>query len=80
MQAVLLKWNDKFEQEQVNYNEILTYTSQQPQLVRLGKTLCASSVVVDSQNTENIKNKFLNAFEQLNVLLIKYIPGKPHAK
>ena len=80
MQAMLLTWKDKFEKEQVNYNEILTYTSQQQQLQHIGETLCASSFIIDCQYTETMKNKFLNDFEQLNILLIMYSPGQSDAK
>ena len=77
VQAVLMKWNYKFKKEKIDYNEILTYIDQQPRLEHIGKTLCASSIIVDRQNAETIKKKFLSTFEELNVLLIKYIPGKP---
>ena len=79
VQAVLMKWNYKFKKEQIDYNEILTYIDQQSRLEHIGKTLCASSIIVDRQNAVTIKNKFLSTFEELNVLLIKYIPGKPDA-
>ena len=77
VQAVLLEWKRKFMQQQINYDEILTYTSQQSQLKCLAQTVCASSAIVDSQD---VKNGFQTAFEQLNFLLIKYIPGQPDAK
>ena len=60
--------------------EIDNYATQQPRLQLIGETLCASSIIVDSQNTEAAKNRFLKASEQLNVLLIKYIPGKHNIK
>ena len=77
MQAVLLEWKDRFIQQECNYNEIFIYTNHQSQMERLGQTFCVSSAIVDAQA---VKNKFLNVFEQLNVLLIKYIPGQPDAK
>ena len=65
---------------QINYDEILMYASQQQLLEHLAQTVCASSAIVDSQDTQAVKNNLLNAFEQLNALLIKYIPGQPDAK
>ena len=67
-------------QQQINYDEILTYASQQQLLEHLAQTVCATSAIVDSQDTQAVKNNLLNAFEQLNALLIKYIPGQPDAK
>ena len=64
--------------EDINYDEIIMYANHQSQLERLCKTLGASSAIV--KDTETTKNEFLIAVEQLNILLIKYIPGKPDAK
>ena len=80
VQAALLRWNYKLRKEQINLFEVITYASHQPELQLIDKTLCASSIIVDSQDTEAAKNKFLKSSEQLNVLLIKYIPGQPDAK
>ena len=78
VQATLLKWYQKFTEEHINYDQIFTYTTHQRQLENIGKCLGASSAIV--KDTETIKNNFLIAFEKLNVILIKYIPGKPDAK
>ena len=78
IQTTLLEWYQKFTKKHINYDEIIMYASHQPQLEHLGKILGASSAIV--KDTETAKNEFLIAFEQLNILLIKYIPGKPDAK
>ena len=77
VQGVLLKWKEMFIQQECNYDEIVIYTSRQPQIKHLDQIFCVSSTIVDAQA---VKNTFLNDFEQLNVLLIKYIPGQPDAK
>ena len=77
VQGVLLKWKEMFIQQECNYDEIVIYTSRQSQIKHLAQTFCVSSAIVDAQA---VKNTFLNDFEQLNVLLIKYIPGQPDAK
>ena len=78
IQTTLFEWYQKFTKKNINYDEIFMYASHQSQLEHLGKTLGASSAIVE--DTETAKNEFLIAFEQLNILLIKYIPGKPDAK
>jgi len=80
VQEVLLEWKQKLVEYRINYDEILIYASHQPQLDQLGRTVCASSTIIDTQDTQAMKNMLLNAFEQLNALLIKYIPGQPEAK
>ena len=80
VQAVLLEWKQKFTEQQINYDEILTYANQQSYISTFGGIVCASSVIVDPQEVLSMKNMFLNAFEHLNALLIKYIPEQPEAK
>ena len=80
LQALLLEWKKKFEEREVNYDEIVTYMSQHSQLKNLGQAICASSAIVDAEYTQDVQEMFMNAFEQLNILLIKYIPGQPDAK
>ena len=78
VQAVLLEWHQKFNEQQVNYDEILFYACHQLKLEKLFQTICASSPIV--KDIQSMKSMFLSAFEQLNILLIKYIPGKPDTK
>ena len=80
VQAILLEWKLKFVEQRINYDEILMYMSQQSQLECLAQIMCASSAIVESQEAQAVKNTFLTAFEQLNIHLIKYIPGQPDAK
>ena len=78
VQAVLSEWHQRFNEQQVNYDEILFYAYHQKKLEKLHQTICASSPIV--KDTQSMKNMFLSAFEQLNILLIKYIPEKADTK
>ena len=80
VQTALLRWSYKLKKEQINLFEIIIYASHQPQLQHIGETVCASSIIVDNQDAEAANNKFLKSSEQLNVLLIKYIPGQHDIK
>ena len=80
MQAALVEWKQKFMNQQINYDEILAYANQQSQLENLAQIVCAFSAIVDAQDTIAMKTLLLNTFEQLNIVLIKYIPGNPDAK
>ena len=80
MQTVLVEWKQKFMKQQINYDEILAYANQQSLLENLAQIVCASSGIVDTQDTISVKTLLLNTFEQLNIVLIKYIPGNPDAK
>ena len=80
LHKALLVWNQKFMERQINYDEIVTYMSQHSQLKNLGQAICASSAIVDAEHAQDVQKMFLNDFERLNILLIKYIPGQPAAK
>ena len=74
VQAVLSEWHQRFNEQQVNYDEILFYARHHQKLEKLRQTICAFSPIV--KDTQSMKNTFLSTFEQLNVLLIRYIPGQ----
>ena len=65
-------------EQRINYDEILTYADHKSHLENLGQAIFAFSAIVDTKDMQTVKNTFLNAFEQLNVLLIKYVPGQPN--
>ncbi len=75
-----MTWRDKFLQLKVNYDDVLLYASTQAWLNNLGLTVCATSAVIDSTGIQKVKNMILQNFEQLNILLIRYIPGQPDAR
>lgn len=75
-----MMWRDRFLQMRVNYDDVLLYASTQTWLNNLGVTVCATSAVIDSSDIQRIKNMILQNYEQLNILLIKYIPGHPDAR
>ena len=78
VQAVLSEWHQRFNEQQVNYDEILFYASHQKELEKLHQTICASSPIV--KDIQSTKSMLLTAFEELNILLIKYIPSKADTK
>ena len=80
VQAVLLEWRQKFLWQQINHDEILTYANKRHLLEHLAQTVSALYTIVDSQDILKVKKNLEFAFEQLNFLLIMYIPGQPDAK
>ena len=78
MQTVLSEWHQRFNEQQVNYDEILFYATHQQKLEKLRQTICAFSPIL--KDTKSMKSTFLSTFEELNVLLIRYIPGQLDTK
>ena len=80
VQDVLRFWQTKFLQYQVNYDEILLYASNNVALSALGRAVCAPSFVMDLQDISQVKDTYTYCFEQLNVYLLRYVPGHPEVK
>ena len=77
---VLKHWHFKFHQQEINYNEVLSYASNHVRLVPLADTVGATTLVVHFQDVQKVKTTFLGDFELLNALLLRYIPGQPDVK
>ena len=76
----MLSWRDRILDEKLNYDEIMHYANSQAALQELGDALCASSTIIEPREMQKHKNTFLENFETLNMLLLKYIHGRPELK
>ena len=80
VQDVLRFWQTKFLQYQLNYDEILCYANNNVALSALGQAVCALSLVMDFQDICQFNDGYTYCFEQLNVYLLRYVPGYPEVK
>ena len=80
VQGVILTWQERLNSVELNYDDIIHYASVLTGIQSIGHAISAHSEDVVSNNLEGQKNTYLVCFEQLNVLLLRYIPGKPEAK
>lgn len=78
-QQVLAAWREKFTSKHVNYDNIQLYLEVYGLLNRAATSLSANSLVVDSHYVHAVKTDFLQAFELLNIMLLRYIAGQPDA-
>lgn len=79
IQRLLHHWHNKFINQKVSIDEIVLYTTNQEKLRKIGDTLLVSSMVFDSNTLSNIERAFFEECENLNALLLKYIPNHPDA-
>ena len=77
---MLKKWLDKLQDQRANYDEILHYASNHIYLNSLGEEFCATLLIYNLQDLDQAKCTLLENFENLNILLLKYIPNQPDAK
>lgn len=80
IQQILKCWHDKFNDQNISYDEFLRYANSYVCLDRLGKSLKISSLIVSSQEVDRTQKAFLKIFEALNLQLLCFIPDQPDAK
>ena len=80
LQKVLLDFQRKIHESDCNYDDIIMYAYNQAKLFHIGRLVCCSSAIIDSQDIKSSMNVYLVLFEKINAHFIKYIPGNPHAK
>lgn len=78
VQTVVQEWQKKVERKELNYCDILHYVCYQKDIKQIA--IDYMSIVIDPDVFFVQRSSFLQSFEQLNILLLRYIPGKPEAK
>ena len=80
IQGVVLTWQSRILLKELNYDDIILYALAMSGIQSIGNTVSATSAAVESHTLEMQKKAYLACYEQLNILLLRYIPGKPEAK
>ena len=72
---VLLTWKTKLDNNDANYDEIHEYSLKQNYIHKIAQHVSTTSLVIPTENFTVLKNAFLEKFEELNILLLKYVSG-----
>ena len=80
VQRVVLTWQRNVTERELNYDGIMLYAVYQKGVEDIGHAISATSTLIEPQAISEQKNTFLEYFEQLNMMLLRYIPGKPEVK
>ena len=73
----MVHWQERAQKNELNYDEIMEYANIQGSIVSISNVMRTSSSIFELQHQ---KDSYLWHFEQLNMLLLRYIPGKPELK
>ena len=76
VQTVVFAWHYRVSGRELNYDEILLYASVQKEIQSLSDAISASSSILEPYILQQQKNTFLEYFEHLHIMLLRYIPGK----
>ena len=72
---ILTQWKTKLDNNAANYDEIHMYMQKWQYIYEIAQHVSASDVVISQGNLKDLKKAFLVKFEDLNILLLKYVPG-----
>ena len=76
----LSDWKKKIMLQDVTHDDIVNYESSRTSLCKVAKALCAAGMIIEPQYIAEIRRNYLQDFEKLNLLLIKYVPEVPRVR
>lgn len=80
IQNIVSTWKRNLISNAANYDEIHGYIHKQQKIYEIAQHVSATELVVSEEDLTCLNNTFLEKFEELNILLLKYVPGdsKPY--
>ena len=78
-QQLFARWKKKFTQKKVTFDQILQYAKHFSYINRVAASLSVEFMVVDTADVSALQTKFLQDYELLNILILRYVPGHPEA-
>ena len=77
---IFLFWKEKFSSHIIMHQEIEMYHVHREEIYKLAEVLQDRTLAVSDSDVASVKNLFLQQFERLNMILIRYNPGSTDAK
>ena len=77
---ILSTWKRNLNSSAANYDEIYGYIYKQQKIYEIAQHVSATELVASEENLTCLNTAYLEKFEELNILLLKYVPGdsKPY--
>ena len=79
LHIMLSSWSLKLDRNLANYDDIHWYHKDYYHIYKLAEAVAGTSLVLSSDKVSSLQLSFLEEFEKLNQLLLKYIPDDPKA-
>ena len=76
----LSDWNKKIMRQDVTHDDVVNYESSRTSLCEVAKAVCSAGMIIESQYISDIRRNYLEDFEKLNLLLIRYVPEVPRVR
>ena len=73
-------WHRKFKLQEINYDDMVDYQDSHSSLRKVAKAVCAKEMIIEHQHISELRTNYLKDFEQLNLLLLRYVHEIPRVK
>ena len=73
-------WHTKFMLQEVNHDDMVDYLGCHSSLCKVAKAVCAKGMIIEHQHISELRTNYLKDFEQLNLLLLRYVHEVPRVK
>ena len=73
-------WYTKSELEEINHDDMVDYHDSHSSLCKVAKAVCVTGKIVEDQLISELRTNYLKNFEQLNLLLLRYVHEVPRVK
>ena len=73
-------WQKKFMNQEINHDEMIDYQNSHSSLCKVAKAVCAKGMIIEDQHILELRTHYLKNFEQLNLLLLRYVTEVPRVK
>ena len=77
---VFSNWNENILCQAINHDDMLELASSHSSICKVAKAVCAMSTIVPDEDIARMKRTYLEDFEELNLLLLRYVPEVPRVK
>ena len=73
-------WQEKFMLQVINHDDMVDYQSSHSSLCKVAKAVCVTGMIIEDKYISELRTSYLQNFEQLNCLLLRYVPEVPRVK
>ena len=78
--GVFSHWNHKLQTLAANHDDMLNLARNYPSIHKVAKAVYAIYIIVSDEHIGKMRTTYLQDFEKLNLLLLRYVPEVPRAK
>ena len=73
-------WYTNFMLQEINHDDMVNYHGSHSSLCKVAKAVCVTGKIIRDQQISELRTNYLRNFEQLNLLLLRYVHEVPRVK